>query len=242
MQNPSRGEVGEGARYGILREGETPLSYSGTWYFGHIICEMSPRSRYEQLTYHHDLLRFHTDLVERAKGAARGFRDIFSEYFRLAAYPELLGDLDPGEISLAAELGKNGRPEHDVIWQVINYRMFRQVRAIARGTARMEGIEAWVGLFNRFMRCGVARVRTDPPCLRIYCAETEPFAPYFCDHVASRLAGDKPCSPLFEDLRQVMDKLRRVSLRRAAFDQASLDQLLQWVGRYGETVRQEGKG
>ena len=218
------------------------MSYSGTYYFGHVFCEMPSRGRYERLTCHHDLLHFHTDLVEHAKRAARGFRDAFSEYFRLAGYPELLGDLDPGEISLSAELGKNGRPEHDIIWQVINYRMFRQVRAIARGTAGLEGIEAWVGLFNRFMECGVARVRTCPPTLRIYCAEAERFAPYFCDHVASRLGRDRPCSPLFEDLRQVMDRLRLASQRHTAFDQTSLDQLLQWVGRYREVVRQEGKG
>jgi hypothetical protein len=218
------------------------LSYSGTYYFGHVFCEMSSRGRYERLTYSHDLLHFHTDLVERAKRAARGFRDAFSEYFRLAGYPELLGDLDRGEISLAAELAKNGRPEQDIIWQVINHRMFRQVRDIARGTAGMEGIEAWVGLFNRFMECGVARATGSPPTLRIYCAEAERFAPYFCYHVASRLAGDRPCSPLFEDLRQAMDRLRQVSRRQTAFDQASLSQLLQWAGRYGEAVRQEEEG
>jgi len=218
------------------------LSYSGTCYFGHIVCEMPSRGRYERLTYHHDLLHFHTDLVEQAKRAARSFREAFSEYFRLAGYPELLGNLDPGEISLSAELFKNGRPEDDVIWQVINYRMFRHIRAIAGGTAGMEGIDAWVGLFNRFMECGVARVRVRPPTLRIYCAEAEQFAPYFCDHVSSRLAGDRPCSPLFEDLRQVMERLRRASQRHTAFDQASLDQLLQWVGRYSEAVRQEERG
>jgi len=216
------------------------LSYSGTYYFGHVFCEMPSRGRYELLTYHHDLLHFHTDLVDRAKSAARSFRDAFSEYFRPAGYPaELLGNLDPGEISLAAELAKNGRPERDIIWQVINYRMFRQVRDIARGTAGMEGVEAWVCLFNRFMECGVARAKGRPPTLRIYCAEAERFAPYFCDHVASRLAGDRPCSPLFEDLMQAMDRLRRVSRRQRAFDQASLGELLRWAGRYKEAVRQE---
>ena len=36
-----------------------------------------------------------------------------------------------------------------------------------------------------------------------------------------------------------MDRLRQVSRRQTAFDQAPLGQLLQWVGRYGEAVRQE---
>ena len=155
------------------------MSYSGTYYFGHVLCEMPSRGRYERLTYHHDLLRFHTDLVESAKRAARGFRDAFSAYFRLAGYPELLADLDPGEIGLAAELAKNGRPERDIIWQVINHRMFKQVRDIARGTAGMEGVEAWVGLFNRFMECGVARATGGPPTLRIYCAEGRAVRPLF---------------------------------------------------------------
>ena len=212
------------------------MSYTGTWYFGHMVCEMPGRSRCERLFLDHDALRFHTVLVENAKKAARTFRGAFSEYFRLAAYPALLAHLDHGEISLCAELSRNGRREHDMVWQVINHRMFRQVRAIASGASGMEGMEAWVSLFNRFMERGAARVAKNPPSLRIYCARAEKFVPYFCDHVAPRLCRDMPCSPLFDDLREAMEGLCRASEMHRILDQASLDVLLQWAGRYGEAM------
>ena len=171
------------------------MSYLGTYYFGHVLCEMPSRGRYERLTYHPRPAPFSYGSGGIGKKGGTGLPGRLQRVFPAGRLPELLADLDPGEIGLAAELAKNGQPERDIIWQVINHRMFKQVRGMRRGTAGMEGVEAWVGLFNRFMECGVARATGGPPTLRIYCAEAERFAPYFCDHVAQNWPATGRAAP-----------------------------------------------
>jgi hypothetical protein len=207
------------------------------YYFAHIFCRLPSGRGFERLIHHHDLLSFHTRLVDGAKIAAKSFRSALDDYFRLAFYPSgLLAELDEGELSMAAELVKYGRPDRDVIWQIINHRMFREIRAIAKGTETLDGIVCWVDLFNRFMECGASAAGDEPPVLRIRFGDTDSFAPHFIRHLVSLLTVDRPCRPLFGDVVGVMEGLLLAHGDRPIRDEATVDLFLGWVNLYPETV------
>lgn len=211
------------------------MPYCGTYYFGHLVCEVSGRRQYDCLLYHHDFLRFHTQLVERAKKMGKRFRAMHEEQFQRAEYPELLDDLNVGEQSIVDELLKNGRRRDEAIWQVINYRMYRQIQAIASGKGSPEGVAAWVGLFNGFMK-SVAPACASSVLVRFDVKEE--FVPYLIDHVLTCLDRGRSCLHPFQDERKKMaDFLGKI--REKPPDEEHFAQFLEWTRLYQSVAQQE---
>ncbi len=218
------------------------MPYEGTYHFAHFVCSMHTRPRGEQLVYHHDLLRFHTRLVDAAKKWARAFRASYDGAFKKAAYGELLSRIDESEASIAHELFKNGRGGDDVVWQIINFRMYRQIQAIAKGEGSLQGIDAWVGLFNDYMQCGTApasRKGSVSPTLRVRFGEAEAFARYFLAHVTATLRNEKPCAALFDHMTGPMDTFVEVHRNTERFDPGAGEQFLEWVRMYDSLMCRE---
>jgi hypothetical protein len=213
------------------------LPYYGNYHFAHLVCRIPECLQYERLIYHPDFLRFHTLLVDNAKRIGKVFQTNLCEHFAVAIYPGLLNDLDAGETSIAAELFKSGRREHDVIWQIIHHRMYSQIQAIARGKGTMEGIRLWVDLFNRFMEFGTAS--TAPSFLSIRFGDARTFAPYFLKQVLLARVSGKPCAVLLDEFRQMIDRYLETNERRESLDQGSVAQLVEWVQLYDSGIEKD---
>jgi hypothetical protein len=203
---------------------------------------MPARPYGEQLVYHHDFLRFHTRLVDAAKKWARAFRASYDGAFKTASFAGLLGRIDASETSVAEELFRNGRGADDVVWQIINFRMYRQIQACARGEGTLEGVAGWVDLFNDFIRCGTESVSGKAgisPALSLRIGDAEGFARYFLVRIVSTLGADKPCAGLFEHLTAPMGRFIEAHRETERFDMDAGEQLLRWVEIYDAAVCRE---
>ncbi len=159
------------------------------------------------------------------------------EGFRKAQYPGLLDGLDTGEQSIAGELSKSGRREDEVIWQIINYRMYRQIHAIAAGKGTSDGIMSWVHLFNAFMKCGAFNQGCDSSLL-LHFAIVERFAPYFIDHILTCIDHGRPGFEVFKEEKGRMACLLEQNREKPVFDDDSFAQFLQWVQLYQSVTPQ----
>lgn len=210
------------------------------YHFAHVVCKLPAQEAEEYLTYHPDFLRFHTRLVERAKDVGKRFRGIHQEDFRTADFPGLLDNVDVGERSIVEELFRSGRREDEVIWQVINYRMYRQIQAIARGTGTAAGINAWVELFNAFMKCGIAGLGEESS-LHIYFFDAPGFVSYFLPHITVAATSEKPG---FEPLRAEAEGISlflKACLRGTSLDDLPFSHFLAWVDLYRSVIEREGE-
>lgn len=208
------------------------------YYFAHLACLCSGQAVHEQVIYHRSFLRFHTQLVERAKRMAKRFRALYGAELRLGCLPAFLSGLDGGEQSIVDELTRNGRREDEVLWQVINYRMYRQIQAIAKGKGTVEGIHSWVGPFNSFMQCGKPD-QGEQRNLRIYCADGEGFAPYFLERITACVAAEKEGFLTFKAEATEIARFLETRRQGAPFDEPSFDRFLTWVDLYKSMIEQE---
>ncbi len=203
---------------------------------------MPARPYGEQLVYHHDFLRFHTRLVDAAKKWARAFRASYDGAFKKASFADLLNRIDASEASVAEELFKNGRGADDVVWQIINFRMYRQIQACARGEGTLEGVAGWVDLFNAFARCGTesaSRKANVSPALSLRIGDAEGFARYFLVRIVSTLGTEKPCAALFEHLTVPMGSFIETHRETERFDMDAGEQFLKWVEMYDAIMCRE---
>ncbi len=203
---------------------------------------MPARPYGEQLVYHHDFLRFHTRLVDAAKKWARAFRASYDGAFKKASFAGLLNRIDASESSVAEELFRNGRGADDVVWQIINFRMYRQIQACAKGEGTLQGVAGWVDLFNAFARCGTesaSRKAVVSPALSLRIGDAEGFARYFLARILATAGPDKACAALFEDLTRAMSSFIEMHRNTERFDTNSGEQFLKWVQMYDAVMCRE---
>lgn len=200
------------------------------YHFAHLKWNVSGGEYYDNLLYHHNFLRFHTQLVECSKRVGKKYCSIHSDQFQAADYPGLLDTLDAGEQSIVDELLKNGRRQDEIVWQVINYRMYRQIQTIARGSTSIDGIASWVRLYNGFMESAGRRVQ-EKSSLRIYMADSHSFAVYFLEHILDGIKNRTAClEPFFAQEGEMSRMLE--NLQSSAFPETSFDRFLEWVQLY----------
>ena len=140
-------------------------------------------------------------------GASQFIRDqldlfyaVFSEWFNLAEFPDVLEQLQPPEV--AVFLKAAGAPEDTDFRSVTNYDCFSGLRAVIRhrlDQGSLEQIKLAAELFNWTIDFGLSCCDTKA-CVVIRVGSAEEVAPFLLGRILNRLSNDvKPGNPAYQD-------------------------------------------
>lgn len=206
--------------------------------FAHVTCTNPGVYDYELILDDTDVARFHRELAECACTVRDGLGMTCEEYFNLAEQPAVSDFYEgPDRDAVRAELDSGDYTQSAVLWGVIERRIERQQEALEAGTAGLDGIRAWVDLFNEYLDC--ALMRTDAAGY-LYVDEVWGFGPYLLQHILSglraprpprRFAAFQPFRPRLEELLGAINRGYRTPRNEGA--------LLEWIKLYSTVIDAE---